>query len=224
MVSTKLVLLVLVQYTSTIIHKDDNVETGQTIQQWLIFANRRNCRKAYRTALKSGQDCEVIKQLSSQWFHLIRRHNQTRLKTLRRSSKQKARNQQIRCDKDFWKFVASVFHDDSSSNLTNSLTTVHDTELHFTKSYSSEPIQFYDPSFLPQVASPMHAFDDSDISIPDVQQSIRKSRLSSSSSPLDQNPLFSKSAHLFMLHCCLYFKNAGRGVVFLMIGKLEWSS
>ena len=33
MVSTKLVLLVLVQYTSTIIHKDDNVETGQTIQQ-----------------------------------------------------------------------------------------------------------------------------------------------------------------------------------------------
>ena len=84
--------------------------------------------------------------------------------------------------------MASVFHDNSSSNLTNSFPTVHDTELHFTKSYSSEPIQFYDPSFLPQVASPMHAFDDSDISIHDVQQSIRKPRLSSAPSPLDQIP------------------------------------
>ena len=82
--------------------------------------------------------------------------------------------------------MASVFHDSSSSNLPNSFPTVYDTELHFTKFYSSELIQFYDHSFLPQVASPIHGFDDTDISIDDVEQSIRKSRLSSASSPLDQ--------------------------------------
>ena len=102
---------------------------------------KKQCRKAYRTVLKSGQDSEVIKQLSSQWFHLIRQHNETRLMTLRRSIKQKARNQQIRCDKDFWKFVASVFHDKSSSNLTNSFPTVHDTELHLTTTTSRQEMR-----------------------------------------------------------------------------------
>ena len=198
MVSTKLVLVHQYNYSQ---NRSNSTAMTNLRQQ------KKQCRKAYRTALKSGQDSEVIKQLSSQWCHLIRQHNQTRLKTLRRSGKQKARNQQIRCDKDFWKFVASVFYDNSSSDP-DSFPTVHDTELHFTKCFRQSQFSFMIlPSYLNLHVQSMHlmivTFPFMMFNNPSENRCrqhhilwIRFPRLSS------------KSAHLFMLHCCLYFKNA----------------
>ena len=147
---------------------------------------KKDCRKEHRDAMRSGHDPKRVQSLSRQWFKLIREHNRVRKLKLLNEQQRRSIDEKTCCDKNFWQFVSSVFH--PKPQTTDSSLDMNDTSSYFKRCYSSLPHQFCRPDFLPEATPPLTAFIESEISIEDVQLSIRKSRASSSPSPLDQIP------------------------------------
>ena len=149
---------------------------------------KKECRKQYHRALRECWDPKPLASLSRNWFKLIRQHNQLRLRLVKKQVWNKTKELQQKCDKNFWGFVSSVFNDKSNSTNVPSHLDMKTVTAHFTETYSSENAHFQRPSSLSEALLPIIPFIEDPISIQEIRQSVKKSRVSSSPSPVDQIP------------------------------------
>ena len=93
----------------------------------------------------------------------------------------KARRECVRC---FWKFAAKIL--DGRDELPEPDFSAEEAESFFREVYSSSPREFQRPTWLPPTDPPQSAFNYDTITISEVSRIIKRSKSSSSPSPIDR--------------------------------------
>lgn len=75
---------------------------------------------------------------------------------------------------------------EGSSPKTEPIFDVETVQRYFQEAYSSQEKQFFSPSWLPDVPHPGHPFDEGPLTVEELKKVIKRARVSSSPSSLDQ--------------------------------------
>ena len=148
---------------------------------------KNDVRKQFRYAKSHNFPPEQILSLSKQYHQLVRQHSKVRHQSLSNAKSSNANRQQRACNTNFWRFSKDLLDDNTFANISPAFS--EQTAIsYFTSTYSGTDHEYTTPAWLPQPAPPSYPFDDCPISTQEIFFNIRKSRSSSSPSPLDQLP------------------------------------
>ena len=103
------------------------------------------------------------------------------------SLSQSIRQERSLCHNSFCKYVKHLF-DDNTTKIINPAFTEDKAFPFFKSVYSSHPMSFHRPPWMPSAKAPVFNFDESPFSIEEISGTIKRSNASSTPSPLDQIP------------------------------------
>ena len=146
---------------------------------------KRKAKKDFRQAQQTGLPQENIHALAKNFFDLVRQ--QSKLKKTSRQQTQYTNTKKVRqqCHRQFWKFAKELLDDNQAANVKPQFTEDQAVEF-FTSTYKSQPQVFEKPTWMPSPDPPTTPFDDSPISLTEIQATVKRSNSSSSPSSFDQ--------------------------------------
>ena len=145
--------------------------------------NRTRCE--LRRAKKRGLDTESIRALASKFHQLLRQYRQITKVQNRRSASNVASRERKECAQDFSRFAKKVL-DDENTCSTEPAFAANTAENYFRTVYHTDHKVFQQPHWLPDAPTPNHPFDESPFTLSELQGTIKKTRVKSAPSPLDQ--------------------------------------
>ena len=144
------------------------------------------CR-ALREAKRLGRSDSEILALSGKFLSLLRDHSRLKRKSTRRLQDKEASSAREDCRKHFWRYAKDLLDNSTTSQISPgfSADTAH---TFFTKVYESGPHEFECPSWMPSPPPPEagKSMEMTPITEEELSRAIKRSRLSSAPSPLDQ--------------------------------------
>ncbi len=147
---------------------------------------RNEARKDLRRARSENQDGLMIQELAKKFHNLIRKHSKARKESLKTRVNLEAGKARRECGKSFWHFAAKLLDDEGTDGVTPAFGP-QTAETFFHNVYSSNTRTFECPEWLPEPPTPTESFDEEPITAAEVLQVIKKSRNSSSPSPINQD-------------------------------------
>ena len=122
----------------------------------------------------------------SSCYQILRQYKHISRAEKRSLDKHIAQNERKECAKDFYKFAKKVLDDGESQRGAEPAFDVGTAQSYFRNVYHSEHKEFHRPHWLPEAPSPSQPFEDRPFTLRDVEVVIRKARVRSSPSLLNQ--------------------------------------
>ena len=141
-------------------------------------------RRELRRAIKEGKEDDIIKDIARKFHKMIRLHSRAKKEQLKARLNLEAGKARLECARNLWRYAAKIL--DGEEDLIEPSFSVKDAEEFFKKVYSRPPSKFQRPQWLPPMNRPQVAFDDSAITLSEVAEVIRRTKNSSSPSPMDR--------------------------------------
>ena len=149
-----------------------------------VTREKNMARRELRAARREGRDECVIREVARKFHTLIRIHSKTKREQLKAQFKLEAGKARRECARCFWRFTAKILDDsDESPEPTFS---AEEAEAFFKKAYSCSPREFKRPTWLPVMKPLQCGFNDVLITIVEISEVIKRSKSSSSPSPIDR--------------------------------------
>ena len=149
-----------------------------------VTQEKNMASKELRAARREGKDDHVIRELARKFYQLIRLHSKTKQEQLRAKVRLEAGKARQECARSFWRFAAKIL--DDRENSPEPTFTAENAESYFREVYSSSPREYTRPPWLPATKPPHCAFNDAPITTSEISEVIKRSRSTSSPSPMDR--------------------------------------
>ena len=127
---------------------------------------------------------DIIKDVARKFHKLIRLHSRAKKEQLKARLSLEAGKARLECAKNLCRYAAKIL--DGEEDLIQPLFSVEDAEALFEQVYSSPPSDFQRPQWLPPTNPPLVAFDDGPIILSEIAEVIKRTKNSSSPSPIDR--------------------------------------
>ena len=146
---------------------------------------KNEARREFQKAKKDGVSPENIQQLARKFFDLVREHSRVKRSSI--TTQQRANSRKVRhhCHRHFWKFAKELLDDKSSSQVVPSFTEAQASS-YFREIYHAGPRNFDRPDWLPAANPPEVELDCEEFVLEEVKIAIKRSKSSSTPSPIDQ--------------------------------------
>ena len=148
-----------------------------------IRKEKNAAKKDLRRARRQAGNEDAVRELSVKFHRLIRLHSKAKKASLKARMNLEAFKARRECQRSFWKFASQLFSEDDSPTIP--CFNQESAESFFTEVYDSHPRSYTRPAWLPQPSPVTTPFNEDPISQREVEDVIRRSRSSSSPSPLD---------------------------------------
>ena len=149
-----------------------------------ITKEKNIARRELRRAIKEGKKDDIIKDIARKFHKMIRMHSRAKKEQLKSRLNLEAGKARLECARNLWRYAAKIL--DGEEDLNEPSFSVKDAEEFFKKVYSRPPSKFQRPQWLPPMNRPQVAFDDSAITLSELAEVIRRTKNSSSPSPMDR--------------------------------------
>ena len=153
-----------------------------------IREERNSLRKELRRAKKCGDCPEMIKCLAVKFHHLVREFSRSKRDEEKAAAKKSSKQARKQCAEDINKFAKDLFEGKNHNQKVKPDFDEQQAQSFFQKIYSSDTREFHRPSWIPQPPPPDFSFDEGEIRQDELERVIRKVRVKSAPSPLDQVP------------------------------------
>ena len=147
---------------------------------------RNKLRSELRHAKRRGDDAEAISAVAVKFHQLIRQYSRVSRAERQSTHYLTALKQRRECARRFHSFAKEVLDGDGARGEIEPTFDADTAHNFFQEVYSSEPREFQQPQWLPTTLPPVHPFDESPVSMMELEQVIKRVRVRSSPSPLDQ--------------------------------------
>lgn len=148
-------------------------------------SQKNEVRRDFRSAKKQNFPQEKVKELARKYHQLVRQHSKAKRQQVASKVGNDTKRQRKACQDNPWKFAKRLFSEKDHTSITPTFSPELATEF-FEKNYSSTPLSFTRPQWLPVPPSPSTPFNDDTISFEEVKSAVKRSRASSTPSPIDQ--------------------------------------
>ena len=147
---------------------------------------KNEARRALRKAKREGRSDSEIMELSGRFLSLLRDHSRLKRESTRRQQARGVSKAREECHKNFWRYAQNLFDDRASQATPDfSASAAH---TYFSEVYNSGIHCFEKPSWMtsPSLPDPEKSMVMSPVTREELARVVKKSRSSSSPSPIDQ--------------------------------------
>ena len=151
-----------------------------------VRTEKREVKKQLRH-LRSHGNAEDVRRVAKTFHALVKK-----LSKLSREARKYDRNknqqyQRKECHKNFWKFAKTTLDDDSRTSIKPTFAEAEMQEF-FATAFKSTPREFQQPAWMPKPKEPQVPFVADEITLEEIDAVIKRSKATSTPSPLDQIP------------------------------------
>ena len=148
---------------------------------------KNEARRALQKAKRQGGSDSEIMALSGRFLSLLRDHSRLKRASARRLQTREATKVRQECHRNFWRFARDLLDDSATSQISPDFS-ADSAYKFFTEVYNSSDHQFVRPCWMPLPPPPdsERSMDMGPITREELSYVIKRSRASSSPSPLDQ--------------------------------------
>ena len=146
---------------------------------------KNKLKRDFRNAKKRNAPKEELAECAKSYHQCLRELNRLLKETNDRGDEKNAASTRNKFNHNFWKFTKNLL-DDENVETTQPTFSKEEAHSYFSRVYSSSPHVFVDPPWLPRAPDPGVVFNIAEFEVEEIEEAVRRSRSSSTPSPLDQ--------------------------------------
>ena len=143
---------------------------------------KNKLKRDFRNAKKRNAE---LAECAKSYHQCLREQNRLLKETNDRGNERNAASTRNKFNHNFWKFTKNLL-DNENVETTQPTFSKEEAHSYFSRVYSSSPHVFVDPPWLPRAPDPGALFNIAEFEVEEIEESVRRSRSSSTPSPLDQ--------------------------------------
>ncbi len=152
-----------------------------------VTEQKNAARRTLRRAKRDESDTERVHALAGKFLSLLREHSRLKRISARKYIYNEGKLAREQCHKNFWRYAKSLLDDNTTSQV-NPEFSAESARAYFSEVYKSSACSFEAPSWMPLPPPPREQMSIEPITAEELTNAIRRSKSSSSPSPIDQLP------------------------------------